>query len=44
MALSRTKHQLAVLFCTFDEDGCWLHLDVFSEDIFNLEQFLFEEE
>ena len=44
MALSRTKHQLAVLFCTFDEAGCWLHLDVFSEDIFNLEQFLFEEE
>ena len=44
MALSRTKHQLAVVYCQFDEEGCWLHLDVFSGQIFNLEQFLLEEE
>ena len=44
MALSRTKQQLAVLYCQFDEEGCWLHLDVFSGEIFNLEQFLIEEE
>ena len=44
MALSRTKQQLAVMYCQFDDDGCWLHLDVFSDQIFNLEQFLVEEE
>lgn len=43
MAISRTNRQLAVMYCRFDEDECWLHLDVFSEDIFNLEHFLFEE-
>ena len=44
MALSRTKHQLAVVYCQFDDEGCWLHLDVFSGQIFDLEQFLLEEE
>ena len=44
MALSRTKQQLAVMYCQFDGKECWLHLDVFSDQIFNLEQFLFEEE
>ena len=44
MALSRTKQQLAVMYCQFDDESCWLHLDVFSSEIFNLEQFLFEEE
>lgn len=44
MAISRTKQQLALMYCAFDEEGCWLHLDVFSEKIFDLERFLFEEE
>ena len=44
MAISRTKQQLAVMYCEFGDDGCWLHLDVFSEQIFDLEQFLVEEE
>ncbi|MAW22238.1 MAG: hypothetical protein CMA16_02185 [Euryarchaeota archaeon] len=43
MAISRTSRQLAVMYCRFDDDECWLHLDVFSQDIFNLEHFLFEE-
>lgn len=43
MAVSRTRHQLAVVYCTFDEEGCWLHLDVFSQQIFNLEGFLIED-
>ena len=43
MAISRTSRQLAVMYCRFEDDGCWLHLDVFSQDIFNLEHFLFEE-
>ena len=43
MAVSRTKQQLAVLYCTFDEEGCWLHLDVFSQQIFNLDGFLIED-
>lgn len=44
MAISRTNRQLAVMYCEFADDGCWLHLDVFSQAIFNLEHFLFEEE
>ena len=32
------------MYCEFQDDGCWLHLDVFSEQIFDLEQFLVEEE
>jgi len=44
MAVSRTKQQLAVMYCEYDEDGCWLHLDVFSGTLFNLAGFLFEEE
>ena len=44
MALSRTKQQLAVMYCEFGGDECWLHLDVFSDQIFDLEQFLIEEE
>ena len=44
MAISRTNRQLAVLYCRFEDDGCWLHLDVFSQDIFNLQHFLSEEE
>ena len=43
MAVSRTKQQLAVLYCTFDDEGCWLHLDVFSEQIFDLDGFLIED-
>ena len=43
MAISRTSRQLAVMYCRFDDDECWLHLDVFSQDIFNLEHFLSEE-
>ena len=31
------------LYCTFDEGGCWLHLDVFSQQIFNLDGFLIED-
>ncbi|MBF14101.1 MAG: hypothetical protein CMA97_01110 [Euryarchaeota archaeon] len=42
MAISRTKQQLAVVYCEFDEEGCWLHLDVFSGIIFVLEHFLFD--
>ena len=44
MAVSRTKQQLAVMYCEYDQDGCWLHLDVFSGTMFNLAGFLFEEE
>ena len=44
MAISRIKQQLAVMYCEFDGDECWLHLDVFSDQIFDLEQFLVEEE
>ena len=44
MAISRTNRQLAVMYCRFEDDGCWLHLDVFSQDIFNLQHFLSEEE
>jgi hypothetical protein len=43
MAISRTSRQLAVMYCRFDDHECWLHLDVFSQDIFNLEHFLSEE-
>ena len=44
MAISRTKKHLAVLYCQFDDEGCWLHLDVFSSDIFDLERFLLEDD
>jgi len=43
MAVSRTGRQLAVMYCEFTEEECWLHLDVFSSDIFDLDGFVIEE-
>ena len=43
MAVSRTRRQLAVIYCEFEEGECWLHLDVFSPDIFDLDGFIIEE-
>lgn len=44
MAVSRTNRQLAVMYCEFSEGECWLHLDVFSSDIFDLDGFVIEED
>ena len=44
MAILRKKGTIGALYCTFEEDGCWLHLDVFSKDFFDLNGILIEEE
>ncbi|GEM_PF-686474 len=44
MAILRKKDTIGALYCTFEEDGCWLHLDVFCKDFFDLNGILIEEE
>jgi hypothetical protein len=44
MGILRKKGTIGALYCTFEEDGCWLHLDVFSKEFFDLNGLIFEEE
>ena len=44
MGILRKKGTIGALYCTFEEDGCWLHLDVFCKDHFDLNGILIEEE
>ena len=44
MAILRKKGMIGAMYCTFEEDDCWLHIDVFSKDFFDLNGILIEEE
>lgn len=44
MAVLRKKGVIGAMYCTFEEDDCWLHIDVFSKDFFDLNGILIEEE
>ena len=44
MAILRKSGVIGAMYCTFEEDDCWLHLDVFSNEFFDLNGILIEEE
>ena len=44
MAILRKNGAIGAMYCTFEEDGCWLHIDVFSKEFFDLKGILVEEE
>ena len=44
MAILRKNGVIGAMYCTFEEDDCWLHLDVFSNEFFDLNGILIEEE
>ncbi|MDC3317205.1 hypothetical protein OAV29_03070 [Candidatus Poseidoniaceae archaeon] len=44
MAILRKSHVIGAMYCTFEEDDCWLHLDIFSKEFFDLNGILIEEE
>ena len=44
MAILRKNGVIGAMYCTFEENDCWLHLDVFSNEFFDLNGILIEEE
>ncbi|MDB2366835.1 hypothetical protein N9V76_00215 [Candidatus Poseidoniales archaeon] len=44
MAILRKSRVIGAMYCTFEEDDCWLHLDIFSKEFFDLNGILIEEE
>jgi len=44
MAILRKSGVIGAMYCTFEEDDCWLHLDIFSNEFFDLNGILIEEE
>lgn len=44
MAILRKNGVIGAMYCTFEENDCWLHLDVFSKEFFDLNGILIEEE
>ena len=44
MAILRKNGVIGAMYCTFEEDDCWLHLDIFSNEFFDLNGILIEEE
>lgn len=44
MAILRKKGAIGLMYCTFEEDSCWLHIDVFCKEFFDLKGILAEEE